>query len=65
MTEMANYLYDGVFGTFANDPKIFLRTPSGQISYAEFTALTNRLANCLTGAGVGPGDRVAVQAENR
>jgi malonyl-CoA/methylmalonyl-CoA synthetase len=63
MTEMANYLYDGVFGTFANDPKIFLRTPSGQISYAEFTALTNRLANCLTGAGVGPGDRVAVQAE--
>jgi malonyl-CoA/methylmalonyl-CoA synthetase len=60
---MANYLYDGVFGSFASDPKTFLRTPSGQISFAEFTTLTNRLANCLTGAGVKPGDRVAVQAE--
>ncbi|MDG2403545.1 MAG: malonyl-CoA synthase [Paracoccaceae bacterium] len=60
---MANYLYDGIFGSFASDPKTFLRTPSEQISYAEFTALTNRLANCLAAAGVKPGDRVAIQAE--
>ena len=60
---MANYLYDSVFATFAKSSKPFIITPSGTISYSEFSAQTNRIANCLIAAGVAPGDRVAVQAE--
>ena len=60
---MANYLYDSVFGKFLDSDKPFLITPHGNMSYAEFSAQTNRIANCLTASGVKPGDRVAVQAE--
>ncbi len=60
---MANYLYDNVFGTFEESSKPFLITPNEVISFVEFSAYTNRIANCLISAGLTPGDRVAVQAE--
>ena len=60
---MANYLYDSVFRKFSYSDKPFLITPQGNISYAEFSAQTNCIANCITASGVKPGDRVAVQAE--
>lgn len=60
---MSNILYDGVFAPHANSSKTFLFTPDTEISFAEFTALTNRLANVLVKNGLTPGDRVAVQAD--
>ena len=60
---MTKYFYDGVFAPHADSQKIFLHTPDGDISYAEFTALTDRIAAMLVAAGLAPGDRVAVQAD--
>ena len=60
---MSNVLYDGVFSPNANSPKTFIITPTAEISYREFTSLTNQLANLLVKKGVNPGDRVAVQAD--
>ncbi|MEX0504156.1 malonyl-CoA synthase [Alphaproteobacteria bacterium LSUCC0719] len=60
---MTNHLYDGVFGQHASSSKTFLYTDTGEVSFADFTALTNRLARLLTAAGLAPGDRVAVQAD--
>ena len=60
---MTNHLYDRVFGTHASSTKTFLYTDSGEISFADFAATTNRIANTLVAAGVTPGDRVAVQAD--
>jgi len=60
---MTNHLYDGVFGQHASSSKTFLYTDTGEVSFADFTALTNRLAGLLTAEGLAPGDRVAVQAD--
>ena len=60
---MTNILYDGVFAPHAASKKVFLFTPKGEVSFAAFTQMTNRLANCLVENGMQPGDRVAVQAE--
>ena len=60
---MTNHLYDAVFGQHAESDKTFLYTEDGEISFAAFAALTNRLANLLTATGLAPGDRVAVQAD--
>ena len=60
---MTNILYDGVFAPHAGSNKVFLFTPKGEVSFAAFTQMTNRLANCLVENGMQPGDRVAVQAE--
>ena len=60
---MTNVLYDGVFAPHATSDKVFLYTATGEITFASFTALTNRLAHCLCQHGLTPGDRVAVQAE--
>ena len=60
---MTNHLYDRVFGAHAASSKTFLYTDAGEISFAEFAAITNRIANTLVEAGVTPGDRVAVQAD--
>ncbi|MCH9648635.1 MAG: amino acid adenylation domain-containing protein [Deltaproteobacteria bacterium] len=40
-----------------------LADPSGQWSYREYEAWTNRLAHVLRGAGIGEGDLVAIHAE--
>ena len=63
MGSMTNILYDGVFAPHAASDKVFLFTPKGEVSFAAFTQMTNRLANCLVKNGMQPGDRVAVQAE--
>ena len=60
---MTNHLYDGVFGQHATSSKIFLYTDTGEVRFADFTALTDRLAGLLVASGLAPGDRVAVQAD--
>lgn len=60
---MTNHLYDGVFRQHAASSKTFLYTANGEVSFAEFTALTDRLAGLLVATGLVPGDRVAVQAD--
>ena len=60
---MTNYLYDGVFAAHADSRKTFLYTADGEISFADFTALTDRIASLLVATGLAPGDRVAVQAD--
>ena len=51
---MSNYLYDGVFAPHAASSKTFLYTADGEVSYADFTALTDRIANTLVAEGVTP-----------
>ncbi len=60
---MTNHLYDSVFGQHAASSRIFLHTDAGAVSFADFTALTDRLAGLLVATGLAPGDRVAVQAD--
>ena len=43
--------------------KIFLQTEEKQVSYENFTILTNKIANILVSQGLNPGDRVAAQVE--
>ena len=47
---MTNHLYDGVFGQHATSSKIFLYTDTGEVRFADFTALTDRLAGLLVAA---------------
>ncbi|MFY9212745.1 MAG: malonyl-CoA synthase [Aestuariivita sp.] len=59
---MTNPLYDTLFGRHAGNEAVFLFLPDGTtISYATFVEQAGRLANALAGAGLVPGDRVAVQ----
>ena len=60
---MSNHLYDGVFAPHADSTKTFLYTADRDISFADFTALTDRIATMLVAQGLAPGDRVAVQAD--
>ena len=60
---MTNHLYDSVFGQHATSGKTFLYTDAGEVSFTDFTALTDRLAGLLVAEGLRPGDRVAVQAD--
>jgi amino acid adenylation domain-containing protein len=43
--------------------EVAIVTPNGQLTYAEFEARTNQLANLLVNQGVKPGSRVAVCLE--
>tara|TARA_B100000282_G_scaffold189351_1_gene137865 strand:- start:2419 stop:3915 length:1497 start_codon:yes stop_codon:yes gene_type:complete len=56
-------LYDKVFGSNLDNNKIFLQTEEEQVSYKNFTILTNKIANILVSQGLNPGDRVAAQVE--
>ena len=60
---MSNHLYDGVFAPHDDSTKTFLYTADRDISFAEFTALTDRIAAMLVAQGLALGDRVAVQAD--
>ena len=60
---MTNILYDKVFGSNLDNNKIFLQTEEKQVSYENFTILTNKIANILVSQGLNPGDRVAAQVE--
>ena len=56
-------MYDRVFGSNLENNKIFLYTEEKQVTYKNFTTLTNKLANILVSYGLNPGDRIAVQVE--
>ena len=58
-----NTLYDAVFGVHSQSTKTFLFTEQGEVSYADFTRLTNKLAQALSHAGLQASERVAVQAK--
>ena len=58
-----NTLYDAVFGVHSQSTKTFLYTEQGEVSYADFTRLTNKLAQALCHAGLQANKRVAVQAK--
>ena len=60
---MTNILYDKIFGSNLDNNKIFLQTEEEQVSYRNFTILTNKIANILVSQGLNPGDRVAAQVE--
>ncbi len=59
-----NTLFDRIRARMPAPDKQFLETESGRcLSYGDVLRETGRLANCLVGLGVTPGDRVAVQVE--
>jgi malonyl-CoA/methylmalonyl-CoA synthetase len=59
---MTNHLFDALFADRLADERTFLHLPDGSgLSYRRFLELSARLAHVLVGAGVEPGDRVAVQ----
>lgn len=61
---MSNTLFDALFAPHAENDKPFLITPGGHtLGYRDFIGRSGRLANALVAAGVGVGDRVAVQVE--
>ncbi len=61
---MANHLYDALFGRNEGSGRDFLILPDGhRISHAAFAERAARFAGALVGAGLKPGDRVALQLE--
>ncbi len=62
---MSDNLYDLFAGCFPRDRSaLFLETPDGgRFTYGDLEAASARYAGLLTGLGVQPGDRVAVQVE--
>lgn len=61
---MTNFLFDPLFGRHANsDAPFLLLEDGGALSYADFVALSGRMANLFGSLGLGRGDRVAVQVE--
>jgi len=61
---MANPLFDTLFGRHRGNPAPFLHLPDGRtVSYGRFLRRAARFAGALTGLGLMPGDRVAVQIE--
>jgi malonyl-CoA/methylmalonyl-CoA synthetase len=60
---MTNALYDALFAPHAHSTKPFLICDDGRVvTYAAFVQRAAQIAHVLTAAGVGPGDRVLVQA---
>jgi len=61
---MSNTLYDALFAPHAGSDKTFLILPDErEITYADFLAMAARFAHAIRSAGVGIGDRVAVQVK--
>ncbi len=60
-----NYLYDAlIFASADRADRIFATDPAGrETSFAAFFAGARRMAMMLTGLGMQPGDRIAVQVE--
>lgn len=60
---MANPLHDALFAPLARRETPLLHLPDcGIVTGAEFAAMCARAARALTAAGLGPGDRLVVQA---
>ncbi|MEM9475179.1 MAG: malonyl-CoA synthase [Pseudomonadota bacterium] len=61
---MTNHLYDALIAPRAQSDACFLKQ-DGQpdISFRDFNEMSARMAHRLVAAGVGPGDRVVVQAQ--
>jgi len=61
---MTNPLYDALFGRYADAGTPFIYTNDGAtLTHAAFLARAGTFAHALTGLGVQPGDRLAVQIE--
>ena len=61
---MTNPLYDRLFAPLAGDAAPFLFHPDGgTLSKQDFLSMAARQAHVLRGAGLAPGDRLAVQVE--
>ena len=61
---MPNLLYDALFGRNAGATAVFLQGGSGPaLTYAAFVNSASRMAHAMSGLGLTPGDRVALQAE--
>ena len=61
---MRNPLYDTLFAPHEGSQATFLHLrDGGTVTYSEFLADADRLANAFSDLKVGPGDRVAVQVE--
>ena len=61
---MTNPLFDALFAPHVGSERVFLRQPGKpDLTYGAFAARAAGFAHALTGLGVDPGDRVAVQAE--
>ena len=61
---MANHLHDALFGRHEGSGAPFLILPDGsEMGHADFAARAARHAGALVAAGLGPGDRVALQLE--
>lgn len=58
---MTNPLYDALIAPQIKRQDVLLLTESGQITGAEFAALSHRYAHALTALGLKAGDRMAVQ----
>jgi len=61
VAEAPNTLYDALFRPHIDTARPFLHWQGRPIGYARFLRLAARIANALRAAGLGPGDRVAVQ----
>ncbi len=61
---MSNPLYDQLFRPHAGRSDAFLHLPDGRvIDYSAFISLAAQYAHALNGAGLSPGDRLAVQVQ--
>ncbi|MCB1490263.1 MAG: malonyl-CoA synthase [Rhodobiaceae bacterium] len=59
---MPNALYDALFEPHRGSGRPYLIKPDGTtLTYADFLALSARMAHAVVGCGVKPGDRIAVQ----
>ncbi|WP_299363156.1 malonyl-CoA synthase [uncultured Paracoccus sp.] len=61
---MTNHLYEALMGQRSGDQRpLLILADGGTISYAQMHERSGQIANLLSGSGVQPGDRVAVQVE--
>ncbi|MDQ2632819.1 MAG: malonyl-CoA synthase [Pseudomonadota bacterium] len=61
---MSNHLFDAIRAAITSTSAPFLETLEGSVwTYGDMLAMSGRIANVLSGLGVKPGDRVAVQVE--
>ncbi|MEM9639879.1 MAG: malonyl-CoA synthase [Pseudomonadota bacterium] len=60
---MGNYLYDSLIAPHESSDAVFLVSDNGEeLTFGAFFQATSRMSHALVKAGVGPGDRIVVQA---